>query len=121
MTAVLHRAVALLSGLIVLGFVPSSASAYTPACYKEVQQICGDVEPGEGRLTGCIVRNQSQFSVSCRPEVHAVIEQRGRFASLCKESVETLCPDVKPGKGRLYSCLKFHEQLLPSSCKAQLH
>ena len=120
MTPALRRPAVLLSCLFALGIVSTTASAYTPACYKEVRQICSDVEPGEGRLTNCVVRSQSQFSVSCRPEVHAVIEQRGRFTSLCKENAKSLCPGIKPGKGRLYSCLKFNEQLLTSACKAQL-
>ena len=31
-----------------------------------------------------------------------------------------IAPGIKPGKGRLYSCLKFNEQLLTPACKAQL-
>lgn len=105
--------------LFALG-MPIGAAAYTPACYKQVKQFCGDIEPGAGRLTDCVVRNQPQFSSACRPEVHAVIEQRGRFSHACKANAEKLCPGIKPGQGRLYACLKFNEDRLTTSCKQQL-
>lgn len=111
---------ALLAPLLFALGLPVDAAAYTPACYREVQQHCGDVEPGGGRLTDCVARNQNLFSTVCRAEVHAVIEQRGRFTRLCKESAESLCPGIKPGKGRLYACLKFNEERVAPPCKTQL-
>lgn len=99
-------------------FWAAGAHAYTPGCYKEVQKICAGVEPGEGRLTDCVTRNQSQFSVTCRPEVHAVIEQRGRFTTQCKTHAAALCPGVKAGTGRLYACLRFQEDQLGATCRS---
>lgn len=103
-----------------LAIVPG-AHAYTPGCYKEVKAICSDVEPGNGRLTDCVAQNQARFSVTCRPEIHAVIEQRGRFTTQCREAITHYCPGVKPGRGRLYACLKYHEEQLSAACKAQLY
>jgi len=94
------------------------AVAYTPGCYKEVQKLCGDVEPGEGRLTDCVTHNQARFSPACRPEIHGMIEQRGRFTTHCKSHAATLCPGVKAGSGRLYACLRFHEEQLGTACRA---
>lgn len=94
--------------------------AYSPACQKEVMEYCASVQPGEGRQTNCVAQNRNKFSVSCRPEVHAVIEQRQRFATACKENADNLCPGIKPGKGRLYACLKFNQELLTATCRAEL-
>jgi hypothetical protein len=99
---------------------PTFVLAYSPGCYKEVQKVCADVEPGEGRLTDCVTRNQNLFSATCRPEVHGVIEQRGRFTTHCKTYAASLCPGVKAGSGRLYACLRFHEDQLGATCKSQL-
>lgn len=94
--------------------------AYSPACQKEVMEFCANVQPGEGRQTNCVVQNRHKFSVTCRPEVHAIIEQRQRFTLMCKESADSLCPGIKPGKGRLYACLKFNQESLTASCRTEL-
>lgn len=100
--------------------LPITATAYTPACYREVKQYCGDVQPGAGRQTDCVAHNQHRFSTLCRPEIHTIIEQRGRFGHRCKADARSLCPGVKPGRGRLYACLKFNEEQLTIACKQQM-
>ncbi len=35
----------------------------------------------------------------------------------CKADVEKFCKDIKPGKGRIVSCLKSHEADLSQACK----
>ena len=42
----------------------------------------------------------------------------GELATACKGDVEKFCPDVKPGDGRLKSCLKDHRAALSKECKA---
>jgi hypothetical protein len=38
----------------------------------------------------------------------------------CKPDVERLCPDVKPGGGRIRECLKTHEADLSDTCKGAI-
>ncbi len=35
----------------------------------------------------------------------------------CKADVEKFCKDIKPGKGRILSCLKSHEADLSQACR----
>lgn len=102
------------------GEAAATATAYSERCDLEVLMHCGDITPGAGRQTACVMSKQRQFSTLCRLEIQVFIEQRWQMASYCRESSEKLCPKIKPGKGRLYACLKFNEELLPASCKAQL-
>ena len=97
-----------------------SAFPFSISCHEEIQTYCSDVKPGEGRWTRCAIGHRDQYSVSCRTEVHAVIEQRPLFTLFCKESVARFCPNIKAGKGRLYNCMKFNEDNLPLSCKQQI-
>lgn len=110
-------AVLLFNGMALMA---GNAAAYSERCEIEVVMHCGDIPPGAGRQTACVMSKQRLFSTLCRLEIQTLIEQRWQTASFCKESSEKLCPKIKPGKGRLYACLKFNEELLSASCKAQL-
>lgn len=47
------------------------------------------------------------------PPVHSV-------AVACKQDIETLCPDIKPGDGRLKACFKSNYKQLSPGCKGAL-
>ena len=38
----------------------------------------------------------------------------------CKADIEKLCPGVKPGEGRIVSCLKEKQNEVSDACKAKL-
>jgi hypothetical protein len=38
----------------------------------------------------------------------------------CMDDAKKLCPDVKPGQGRIAACLKAHEDHLSEGCKANI-
>jgi hypothetical protein len=35
----------------------------------------------------------------------------------CKQDMQSLCPDVKPGEGRIGACMKAHAKELSAGCK----
>ena len=39
------------------------------------------------------------------------------LAGACKQDIATLCPDVKPGEGRIAACLKTNRRQLSAGCK----
>jgi len=41
----------------------------------------------------------------------------GGPAAACKQDVQTLCPNVQPGGGRILACLKGHAQQVSAGCK----
>lgn len=93
------------------------AMALSSKCEVEVRQHCGNVRPGAGRQTNCVVKNKARFSTLCRLEIHALIERRRLFSSACMDDAKGVCPNMQIGKGRLYACLKFNEDRLSPACK----
>jgi len=48
----------------------------------------------------------------------ATIPSRGGAAAACKQDVQTLCPGVQPGGGRIVACLKSHAEQVSPDCRA---
>lgn len=46
--------------------VPGGASQGVKACHEDIERFCKDVEPGEGRLGRCLLRNKKKLSRRCR-------------------------------------------------------
>jgi hypothetical protein len=42
----------------------------------------------------------------------------GSPIAACKQDVQTLCPNVQPGGGRVMACLKSHAAQVSEDCKA---
>ena len=39
------------------------------ACEADIDQVCGKVEPGQGRIAQCLVDNKPKLATACRAEV----------------------------------------------------
>lgn len=100
-------------------FAPVGAMAYSSNCQSEIGQYCGNIEPGAGRQTACIIQSKMNLSPMCRTEVYAALERRLPFKIACKADAMDLCPEISPGKGRLYTCLRFNADHLSAACKEQ--
>jgi len=35
------------------------------ACHQDMQRLCGDVKPGEGRIIKCMMDNEARASAGC--------------------------------------------------------
>ena len=56
------------------------------------------------------------------PVVHAADAPAatGPLVDACKQDVQTLCPGVQPGEGRIAACLKGKRSKLSDGCKAAI-
>lgn len=55
----INRASYLISKLaLTVGYVANQ-------CIADAQKLCGDVEPGEGRIISCLAQNQSKLDTGC--------------------------------------------------------
>jgi len=91
------------------------------ACRADVDQFCAGVDPGGGRVIGCLNRHQLELSSSCQAEMTRLAEARERvaaFRAACQADVESMCKSVSTQAGPLLDCLQEHEGRLSSECRA---
>ena len=91
------------------------------ACRSDIEQLCAGVEPGGGRVFGCLAQHQFELSSTCEPEVSRISEAKGRVAAVrkaCTADVERLCQGVPPQAGPLLECLQANETRLSTDCNA---
>jgi Cysteine rich repeat len=50
----------------------------------------------------------------------AAMPPPGGPAAVCKQDVQTLCPGIQPGGGRIVACLKSHAEQVSPDCKAAI-
>ncbi len=91
------------------------------SCRPDVEQFCGGIEPGQGRVLGCLAQHQVELSPACEAEMKRINEARERVASVrraCTADVERLCQGVPSRTGPLLECLRANEARLSSGCSA---
>jgi Golgi apparatus protein 1 len=101
--------------------------AFNEACKDDVERHCKGVEPGQGRMVGCLRKNETSLSDSCRQQLAKMDEQREHararmhgMAEACKGDAKQHCAGVRSGGGRMARCLKDNEAKLSAPCKEAL-
>jgi hypothetical protein len=84
------------------------------ACKADADKLCKDVQPGEGRILGCLKSHQSELSPKCTENLKAI----SQVANACEPDVEKFCFDTPIGKGGIANCLKKHSADLSPDCKS---
>jgi len=90
-------------------------------CRSDMEQFCSGVEPGGGRVFGCLAQHQFELSSTCAPEVSRLSEARARIATVrkaCTADAERLCQGVPAQSGPLLACLQANEARLSTDCNA---
>ncbi len=91
------------------------------SCSADVDQFCAGVEPGGGRVIGCLNQHQLDLSSSCQEEMSRIAEARERviaFRSACTADLERLCKGVPTQAEPLLECLLANEANLSAGCSA---
>jgi hypothetical protein len=96
-----------------MALVSSAQAAEKGACKGDVDKLCKDVQPGEGRVLACLKSHQSELSPKCANNMKAMKQ----VATSCEADVEKFCFDTPIGKGGIAGCLKKHSADLSADCK----
>jgi len=86
------------------------------ACAADLQQRCGGIEPGSGRLKACVKDNFAVLSEPCKEALLATVT----LVKACKDEVLHTCPGVQPGGGRIQACMKEHFAEYSDPCRLAL-
>jgi hypothetical protein len=92
---------------------------FVDVCKADAKKLCGDVEPGDGRIAQCLAEHKAEIGKKCTVALRRA-KRVAMFRAACGADVKSLCPDVKPGAGRIHQCLKTHEATLSETCKTRL-
>jgi hypothetical protein len=97
-----------------------SALAQAPGCRADLEKFCPGVEPGGGRIAACLKKNAAQLSPGCKERVAEMRDVLEEVHQACEDDVQTLCPGIRPGGGRIAACLKENAAKVSAGCKARL-
>jgi hypothetical protein len=119
MKKIVLLSLSMMSLLLLLG-----VAAQTPeverkgACREDVDKFCKGIKPGGGRIWACLKSHEAELSQACTDQIAAATKKMKDFTKACRPDAQKFCKGVRPGKGRIISCLKSHESELSDSCKA---
>jgi hypothetical protein len=89
------------------------------ACHADAQRLCKGVEPGGGRMMGCLESHEAELSDACK-RVVAKHEQMRETMRACQTDAERFCAGMSPAEGRLMNCLKSHRAELSEGCRSAM-
>ncbi len=99
--------------------VQRRASEFSADCSGDVFRLCPDVPSGQGRLLQCLgaYLGQRELSSNCEEAVATALSNLQEFAEACADDAARLCPNVAPGRGGIFLCLRSKSSQLSSRCK----
>jgi len=94
-------------------------------CAPELENFCGTVSAGRGRIAACLYAHNDQLSEQCAISLSVgLVQFRMILAAVdyvgqqCRGDLDKLCDGVKIGGGQVYQCLTDNKDKLNESCSA---
>jgi len=96
-------------------------------CATEIESYCSQVSEGEGRILACFYAHEDKLSGQCQfalyaaaAELELAINALDYVAGQCMNDINTLCPDVEAGEGRILDCLSAQKEAVSAKCTAAI-
>jgi hypothetical protein len=105
-----------LSALLPPGELAAQQGPARQACGADISQLCAGIQPGEGRITGCVREHFTNLSAPCK---NALISG-ATITKACKANYQLRCAGIEPGGGRSQACMKDHFAELDERCQQAL-
>jgi Cysteine rich repeat len=93
------------------------------ACAQDIKKYCRTVTPGEGRMIYCMQAHEDKISAKCIFELEdtanailAAAEALKGGVIACKAEITGVCGKVKPGEGRIATCLLENKSTASTPC-----
>jgi len=110
--------------IITLGLIFSwSIGAFSQdagPCAEDIQMLCPGIQPGGGKLSGCLKENASKLSRGCKIHLIKMAKQVEKVGQACEDDVATLCASAGDKKAEVMQCLQSNEAKLTPDCKSSL-
>jgi Cysteine rich repeat len=93
------------------------------ACAMDIKKYCSTVTPGEGRMIYCMQAHEDKISPNCAFEledaattIQAAAESLKNGLIACKAEINGVCGKIKPGEGRIATCLLENKSTASTGC-----
>ena len=93
------------------------------ACADDIKKYCGTVTPGEGRMIYCMQAHEDKISEKCAFEledaataIQTAAEALKNGVIACKAEINGVCGKIKPGEGRIATCLIENKSTASAGC-----
>jgi hypothetical protein len=116
--AIVSTAFALLAAGLATGSYAQARKGDGP-CSEDAKKFCGNEKPGGGRIAKCMKSHETEVSPACQSAMKAAEQRIQEVREECKGDAEKFCKGIRPGQGRILSCLKSHQAELAPACKAE--
>jgi len=104
-----------------------TVSIETDSCNADSAILCPGLPLNSQKSFMCLMAYEDNLSVDCYLDIveAAIILEAGALAinhsvEYCEADADKYCLDIKPGEGRIVSCLKKNEEKLDKKCTAVL-
>ncbi len=99
------------------GRVAEAIETVEGACAGDIDDFCGRVSAGEGRIALCMLAHEDVLSARCRFGLYRAARRLksdvGQVAETCLKEIQALCGET----GRIRQCLEQKRGSLSSSCQ----
>jgi Cysteine rich repeat len=106
---------------------PAGAQGVLEACEGEIEQLCSDVSPGNGRIIACMYAHEDHLSETCANTIADLGDildyffmTIGNAMAICSADIEKHCAGTEFGGGRILTCLNKSAGDLAPNCSAIL-
>jgi hypothetical protein len=106
--------------LIAVALLALGATAHANPCNDDVDKFCGHRQPGMGDVGSCMEEKKNDVSYQCREWMKNTDHALRKLKTACSYAARDYCRDVRPGYGRVKSCLMSNYDKLPQECKTAL-
>jgi hypothetical protein len=89
-------------------------------CAQDIQTLCPGIQPGGGKLAGCLKANADQLSRGCKIHMLKIARQVQSVGQACEDDVTSLCASAGEKKMEVMQCLQSNEAKLTPDCKSSL-
>ena len=120
MKRILGTYLLVIAGLLIMSAAQAEEKEGPGTCRADVQKLCKGVQPGGGRIAGCLKQHESELSPGCRERIAAAREEGKELMEACKADAEALCKGVQAGQGRIMRCLVEHKDRVSGACRAKI-
>jgi hypothetical protein len=112
MRTVLKSVLAIGAALLLFGSI-ASAQSRARACVDDIKKLCASVQPGQGRIAGCVKEHLSDLSAPCQ----SLLGEVATAAKACRADLKQHCSDARRRSAKI-ACVKSALPNLSDDCKS---